>query len=287
MKLLRKYLLIFAILGLAVLAFSAMSHNVSATDQHITENGWEFHYDSTNSNIITKIVDVGGGNILIIPDDLNFTTIGNHGLAITTGSSYFISITLSNKITVLDTNAFWAQTILSNIVLDESLKTINDYVFSNCPNLYRITFYQNITHIGVNQFDYTPINDIDFIGKYVISGINANWLTGSVASIKGHAYNSSGYPSPGQLFNGLLMGSNIPEPIVPVTGTVSGTSWYVLVIALAIVGLMTYAGMRDHNFMLLSGICWSSVSYIVIIPLSMPLAMIGVVIGLLLCIWGV
>ena len=36
MKLLRKYLLLFAILGLAVLAFSVMAHNVSATDHEWT-----------------------------------------------------------------------------------------------------------------------------------------------------------------------------------------------------------------------------------------------------------
>jgi hypothetical protein len=183
MKLFRKYLLMFAILGLAVLAFSVMAHNVSATD----------HEPNITSSPVLRVND---------------------------NSSYSYSL-------LADQPGTWAFT--SNA----SFLSMSGNVIFGTPHYEIGSYYVRITFTNSNGTAYQ---------NYTLT-------------VR-------------------------PEQIISIP-------WEVLVIALAIVGLMTYAGMRDHNFMLLSGICWSSVSYIVIIPLSMPLAMIGVVIGLLLCLWGV
>jgi len=309
----KKYILLFAILGLAVLAFSAISHNVSATDQHLDQDGWEFHYDSTSPAILTNVIQTGTNTEINIPVTLDGSTpltIINSNCFHDSEGAKITKVLSMKSITFMGANSFFGCINLNSIILPDGLTFIGTESFEGCTSLTSIIIPNTVTELGYAIFYHTTAlkyvtigSEVDTIGALLFAGdtslisinftslimpltVDSSWISGCIAP-QGHAYQNSIFPIPGQLFNGLLMGSNIPEPIVPVTGTVSGTSWYVLVIALAIVGLMTYAGMRDHNFMLLSGICWSSVSYIVIIPLSMPLAMIGVVIGLLLCLWGV
>lgn len=289
LTILKKYLLLFAILGLAVLAFSAMSHNVSATDEHLTKDGWEWHYDSGNPAKLTSVINVGGTYNISIPNSLDgirpLTELGYYCFS-SAGPIFGVDY-MPSTIAIIDTLAFAYHAELTYVHLNAGLITIADFVFAHDTSLYALFIPATVNEIDFQPFSNSAISNIYFMGNNTFSRTSTDSFTATMFNLTGHAYQFSTFPTPGQYYNGLLMGSNIPEPVVPVTGSASDISWYVLVIALAIVGLMTYAGMRDHNFMLLSGISWMSVSWLIIVPLSMPLSMIGVVIGLLLCLWGV
>jgi hypothetical protein len=60
-----------------------------------------------------------------------------------------------------------------------------------------------------------------------------------------------------------------------------------LIIGLVIISLMTYAGIKDSKFMLLSGISWMGVAILLFVPYSETLGMFGVFIGLIISLWGV
>jgi hypothetical protein len=50
--------------------------------------------------------------------------------------------------------------------------------------------------------------------------------------------------------------------------------------------LLTYAGLKDHRFMVITGLAWVFISIIFFVPLSNPLGMLGTGTGLVLSLWG-
>jgi Zn-dependent protease len=65
---------------------------------------------------------------------------------------------------------------------------------------------------------------MSFLGQATPSSVGAGWIRNTPSALRGHASAASGFPTPGNTFNGLIMGSNINPIISDYEYTVSGGS---------------------------------------------------------------
>jgi fibronectin type 3 domain-containing protein len=109
-----------------------------------------------------------------------------------------ISITLPSNVTSIGYATFAHSSSLASVIIGRSATTIDDWAFGYCYALSSITFQ-------------------GLVAPTILGG---NWITGTDLGLRGHAYATSNFPSPGVVWNGLTMGAVIPIPGAP-TGLVA------------------------------------------------------------------
>ena len=103
-------------------------------------------------------------------------------------------------------------TWLKSVVLPNGLKHIGRYAFYYCTSLTSIVIPDGVTSIGYSAFQgCTSLTDITFLGSPPTVG--SNWLTNVPSTARGHALPGSGFPEPGETWNGLVMGEYYRPPL--------------------------------------------------------------------------
>ena len=180
---------------------------------------------------------------VIIPDSVTSIGVGMFGHC-----SALTSVTLPNNINIIDYYMFSHCVSLTSIIIPDSVITINPYVFDSCTSLTSVTIPDSVTTIGNYAFkdcsaltlitignsvtsigtgmfrDCTSLTSINFLGLVAPTTVLANWIQGTPAEIRGHAYASSNFPPPGGDFHGLTMGEYISGNNPPVLGAPSPTN---------------------------------------------------------------
>ena len=133
-----------------------------------------------------------------------------------------ISVNIPNSVTTLGSFAFYNCTSLTSATIGNGVTNIMNFTFYYCNNLTSVTIgNKGTTKIGMQMFGYCPkLISIRFLGLVAPTTVGEYWITGTPGEIRGHAYATSNFNSTGEYWNGLLMGTYIPE-FAPVFGTPS------------------------------------------------------------------
>jgi hypothetical protein len=100
---------------------------------------------------------------------------------------------------------------VGSFTVPAGIATIGNYSFASCASLTSVTFPSSVTSIGrYSFFSCSSLTSITFPGLTAPITVGANWIMGTSSSLRGHTYAASNFPSPGNYFNGLLMGAVIP-----------------------------------------------------------------------------
>jgi hypothetical protein len=98
----------------------------------------------------------------------------------------------------------------------QTVDTIGDWTFDYCSSLTSVTIGGGVSYIGANAFHRcSSLISMTFLGLVAPYYVDNGWIEGTPAGIRGHAYASSDFPSPGEIWNGLTMGAVIPLGQVP------------------------------------------------------------------------
>jgi hypothetical protein len=101
-------------------------------------------------------------------------------------------------------------TVPSNVTI------IGGYAFFYCSLLTSVTIPSSITTIENNAFYYcSSLTSITFLGLFEPTSVGSNWILNTPAELRGHALAASNFPSPGNYWNGLMMGSYIIQQNQP------------------------------------------------------------------------
>ena len=120
-------------------------------------------------------------------------------------SSGLSSVTMTN-VSTIGSYAFFV-TPLTSVTIPDSVRSIGDYAFSQCPDLTAVKIGSGVTSIGTSAFSACPaLTSITFSGLVTPTTVGANWVQGANAGLQGHAYKASNFPNPGKNYTGLLMG---------------------------------------------------------------------------------
>jgi len=152
----------------------------------------------SNSNSLVSVNF--GTSLTTLPDDMFANSIG------------LVNLTLPNNIHSLGSEAFSGCTALTNITA-WGLTDMGQATFSGCTALTRVWVISSITTIGMYCFwDCPYLTDISFAGMVAPISVGTDWITGTSASIRGHAVSGSDFPPPGSYFHGLLMAGYFTPP---------------------------------------------------------------------------
>lgn len=130
-----------------------------------------------------------------------------------------------------------------------SITSIGNDAFDSCSYLTSVNISNSVTFIGDWAFYYcTSLTSITFSGLVAPVIVGANWIYGTDAGIRGHAYVASNFPAPGGNFNGLTMGAVIPGRLASVSPAIVSTILIlVAVIAIAMVLVAAMFVMRKRK----------------------------------------
>jgi hypothetical protein len=204
---------------------------------------------SLTSAVIGNNVTSIGYSAFYYCSALTSVTIGNN--VITIGNNAFehcfvlTSVTIPDSVTTIGDYAFWSCSALASLAMGTNVTTIGDYAFDGCTSLTSVTILDNVTTIGNSVFascsslnsvvigtkvktigdsafgSCSSLTSISFLGLAVPTTVGINWIKGTPAEIRGHAYADSQFPAPGSIldFHGLKMGTAISvENILPLAG---------------------------------------------------------------------
>jgi lysophospholipase L1-like esterase len=96
--------------------------------------------------------------------------------------------------------------------MPNSTIVVSGSAFYEC-NVTTVIMSNHINTIGAFAFySCASLTSIVFLGVDAPTSVEANWLLSASASIVGHAYAISDFPTPGNTFNGLTMSTVLTEP---------------------------------------------------------------------------
>ncbi len=149
---------------------------------------------------------------LTIPDSV--TTIGFMAFY---RCNALVQVDIGNSVAAIGYMAFSNCTSLATVTVPDSTTSIGYDAFSDCPSLAAVTVGSGVTSIGYEAFrNCTGLTSISFRGL-VAPSVGTDWILDTPAGIRGHAYAASDFPTPGNEFNGLMMGEVLsPTPSAPV-----------------------------------------------------------------------
>ncbi len=165
---------------------------------------------SVSSLVTTEIASAaqdGDYDYVVGGEPATATIIGYRGM----GGNVEIPSTLGGyPVTAIQSWAFYQCGSLTSVSIPNGVTSIGDYVFTYNYQLVSVTIAASVTFIGDGAFEFCgQLTSIVFLGSAAPFTGN-NWVYGNSINIRGHAFNDSNFPAPGDSFNGLKMGELIP-----------------------------------------------------------------------------
>ena len=156
---------------------------------------------------LTTLIAYPGGDVGAFTIPSGVTSIG-YGAFFDCSSLTLVAI--PNSVTLIGNLAFDQCTNLTFVAIGSGATSIGYQAFTNCYALTSMTLGDNITTIGDLAFlNCTSLTSMTFLGVTAPTTVGANWTSGTPSSLRGHAYAASNFSSPGNLWNGLMMGAVI------------------------------------------------------------------------------
>ena len=174
------------------------------------------------------------------------TSIGDHAFSHCTALT---SVTMGSGITSIGDGTFYNCTSLTSVIVPIGVTSIGNYAFAVCTTLTSVTIGSNVTSIGNGAFySCTSLTSITFLVLDAPTTVGEDWILGTDAAIRGHAYPNSNFPAPGGVFYGLTMGAVISENSASVgPGSDSMMLTMLAVIAIAAVLVAVLFVLRKHK----------------------------------------
>jgi hypothetical protein len=164
-------------------------------------------YDKT----VTTLYECPSGKTgdVIVPN--NVTTISYEAFS----HCSLTSVIIPNSVTSIGVRAFWACPFLTSVTIPNNITTIGERAFMDCISLTTVTIGRSVDNIGCSSFSHCPLVSILFLGMVAPTNIGDGWIADTPSELRGHAFDDSNFPSPGEEWNTLMMGTSlsISEPI--------------------------------------------------------------------------
>jgi hypothetical protein len=139
----------------------------------------------------------GAGGDLIIPDDLNITSIGDDVFA---ELNTLTSVVIPEGVTSIGASAFYECSNLTAVTIPNSVKNIGRIAFSNCSSLISVTIPEGVTVIDEYTFNECSnlstviipesVTHIKSLAFYACSSLTSVSLPENLTYIGGNAFNS-------------------------------------------------------------------------------------------------
>jgi hypothetical protein len=162
---------------------------------------------------ITSLIQcpAGKGGAFDIPEGV--TSIGGIAFYSCTGIT---SLAIPDSLVTIGNDAFGNCQSLTGVTIPDNVTSIGGAGFASCTSLTSVSMGRGVTTIGYNAFkDCTSLVSISFFGSMAPTSVETdgswNWILGTSATLRGHAYADSNFPAPGGVWNGLVMGDVIPR----------------------------------------------------------------------------
>jgi len=121
--------------------------------------------------------------------------------------SSLISIIVPNSVTYVGPWTFYGCSALISATIGDHLASISNRMFAECKSLSYVTIGSGVTSIEEAAFyNCTSLTSLVFLGLHAPTSVAETWIWVVNEGIKGHAYATSNFPSPGGVWNRLTMG---------------------------------------------------------------------------------
>jgi hypothetical protein len=147
---------------------------LSENIEEIGDSAFENCYSLENINIPANIKKVGVGvfnNTIYARDKGNEFDIKNNVLYKYLGGKTLVTIPADVK--KIAKNSFKESNFLEELIISDSVETIEDYAFYGCEKIEKIEFGKELTYIGSKAFSNTMINKSNFPKNIKRIGENA------------------------------------------------------------------------------------------------------------------
>jgi hypothetical protein len=228
------YLLAFGMLAMLFSGVVPITTNAAALVDG------EFVYTIGGSPTVATVTNyTGTGGALNIPATLGGYTVMYIGTGAFFHSDTITSITIPDSVVTICAYAFYYCNAMTVLTIGNNVTNIGQWAFAYCLSLPIVTIPDSVTTLGQYSFcmcqsmtsanlgtgittiDYEAfghcesLTSIYFYGLVAPTGVGANWMIEASTSLRGHAYADSDFPTPGNIWNGLIMGTLIPESWAP------------------------------------------------------------------------
>ena len=209
----KKVIELFVCILLVGTFFVVATDMVSADD---LQDG-DFTYNMSNG-AATVIRYTGAGEAITIP-----STLGGYPTIVIGGYAFMNSQSHDH---------------ITSVIIPDSVTIIGTYAFALLSGMTSVTIGNGVTTIGSNAFEDCPIlSSITFQGLVAPATVGTNWIRGTPGEIRGHAYVDSNFPAPGDVWNGLTMGTGLDSKNgLPIADN-KGTPGFELIIVIGAIAL--------------------------------------------------
>ena len=202
--------------------------SVTIPDKVTSINDEAFYYCSSLNSVFFPInLTTIGNEAFYFCGALESLTIGNNVITIGDNAfGYCTSLTTLNipdNVTTIGTSTFAFCSSLTTVTIGNSVKTIGNSAFASCSSLTSVTIGNSVKTIGPSAFaSCSSLTSIIFLSLSAPTTVGTDWIKGTPAEIRGHAYAASNFPTTEETwhdFHGLKMGETIRlENIKPLAG---------------------------------------------------------------------
>lgn len=156
----------------------------------------------------TILIQCPGGKAGTFTIPISVTSVGDFAFS---GCLSLTSVTIPDSVTSIGYGVFFYCPSLTSVTIGSGVTVVGHYAFASCTSLASVTIPDSVSSIGDHAFyNCTSLTSLDFLGLVAPTTVGADWIAGTVAGIRGHAYAASDFPAPGGVFHGLIMGAVIP-----------------------------------------------------------------------------
>ncbi len=119
--------------------------------------------------------------------------------------------TVPASVIMISEYAFAYCTSTTSVTIPNSVAIIGQFSFYGCSSITSITIPGGVGIIGMGAFsNCNSLTSISFLGLVAPTNVGVDIIRSDLPEIRGHAYASSNFPTPGNIFYGLIMGSYLP-----------------------------------------------------------------------------
>ena len=130
------------------------------------------------------------------------TSIGDYAFD---GNTALTSVTIPDSVISIGNSAFHNNTALTSVIIGNSVTSIGNYAFYGNILLTSVTIPDSVTSIGDGAFESNrALTSVRFLGNAPAVGTDGflDVASGATANV---AYNATGYPASGEVWNGLIV----------------------------------------------------------------------------------